>query len=164
MTDNPTPAQFRRISDFMPAYDKSHVKNSKIYHTGKECIEKDCHKPAGTYWSHLWCVDCNIARMRRIDAQFYSLMHGPVEKITGVAIRNEGIIYSLPSPSRHHHVIRYMNRKGFGPEHMIDQGFVTDKGRFVDRKEAALHARVSLQVPEIKKTDPQDELFSEDLW
>lgn len=49
--------------------DKNHEGNSKKYHTGKQCIEKGCNKPAGTAWSPYWCFDCNVERMRRIESQ-----------------------------------------------------------------------------------------------
>jgi hypothetical protein len=42
--------------------------NSSSYHTGKECIEPNCHKPAGTAWSPYWCFKCNVERIRCIDA------------------------------------------------------------------------------------------------
>lgn len=48
--------------------DPAHPGNQPSYHTGKECIERDCHRPAGTAWSPLWCFECNVERMRRIGA------------------------------------------------------------------------------------------------
>lgn len=48
-------------------YDAEHEGNSAAHHTGKPCIETDCDKPAGTAWSPLWCVEHNMARLRRID-------------------------------------------------------------------------------------------------
>jgi hypothetical protein len=44
--------------------------NSSKYHTGKECIEPDCHNPAGTWWSSLWCFECNAKRMDGISKSF----------------------------------------------------------------------------------------------
>ena len=46
--------------------------NGPSYHTGKPCIEPECNNPAGTWWSRLWCFECNVKRMRRIDAAFNS--------------------------------------------------------------------------------------------
>jgi len=40
--------------------------NSSKYHTGKECIEKDCDNPAGTAWSPHWCFECNTKRIDNI--------------------------------------------------------------------------------------------------
>lgn len=45
-----------------------HDGNSPKWHTGKPCVEKGCGKPAGTWWSPLWCFDHNTERMRRVSA------------------------------------------------------------------------------------------------
>ncbi|MGW1422677.1 hypothetical protein ACWAT4_21485 [Bradyrhizobium manausense] len=45
-----------------------HDGNSAKWHTGKQCIEKGCKKPAGTWWSPHWCFDHNVERMQRISA------------------------------------------------------------------------------------------------
>lgn len=53
----------------MHAYqDPAHEGNGAKYHTGKSCIERGCDRPAGTKWSPLWCFECNVERMNRIDA------------------------------------------------------------------------------------------------
>ena len=55
----------------MKAYqDRADPRNGPNYQTGKACIENGCNEPAGTWWSKLWCFDCNVERMNRIDAQF----------------------------------------------------------------------------------------------
>ncbi|HBN6266147.1 TPA: hypothetical protein L3N15_004128 [Vibrio parahaemolyticus] len=46
--------------------DPNHEGNSKKYHSGNPCITPDCDRPAGTLWSHLWCFECNVQRMRKI--------------------------------------------------------------------------------------------------
>lgn len=46
--------------------DPNHEGNSPAHHTGKPCIERGCDKPAGTAWSHLWCMEHNVERMNRI--------------------------------------------------------------------------------------------------
>lgn len=57
----------------MKAYqDKAHDGNSEKYRTGSTCIE--CDNQAGTFWSELWCVDCNIRRMDRITAQLENMI------------------------------------------------------------------------------------------
>ena len=53
-----------------PYRDYDHPWNSAQYHSGKECYEEDCHEPAGTGWSPLWCKFHNIERMDRINNQF----------------------------------------------------------------------------------------------
>lgn len=50
----------------MKYYDEHCEENSSKYHTGKECIEKDCKLPAGTAWSDYWCWKHNAMRMDRI--------------------------------------------------------------------------------------------------
>jgi hypothetical protein len=42
--------------------------NSSKLHTGKLCVE-GCGRPAGTAWSPHWCFECNVARIRKIDAR-----------------------------------------------------------------------------------------------
>lgn len=54
-----------------PWHDPDHPGNGPKYYTGKPCI--DCDRPAGTYWSHLWCQPCNARRMDRIDASLRRL-------------------------------------------------------------------------------------------
>lgn len=78
------------------------------------------------------------------------------------AIRYKGTVYSVPRPGRHHHVVLLMAMRGLGPETMHDQGFVTNKGRYVDRQEGVVIARNAGQI--IKKTSPDNYLFSEDVW
>lgn len=51
----------------VPCYDPNHEGNSAAYHTGKPCIEKGCERPAGTWWSKVWCFEHNVERMKRID-------------------------------------------------------------------------------------------------
>jgi hypothetical protein len=44
----------------------------------------------------------------------------------------------------------------------VDQGFVNQRGEFLDRHQALLVATIAGQL--IRKTQPADRLFSEDLW
>lgn len=85
------------------------------------------------------------------------------ETIEGAAIRHAGKIYSLPRPARHHDVIARVRGLGLGgPVSAHAQGFVTDRGRFVDRREACTIARLAGQI--VEKHGPRDVLFSEDVW
>ena len=54
--------------------DREHIGNSEKYHTGGKCIEQECNNPAGTAWSPLWCVDCNIKRISKISDQVNTLV------------------------------------------------------------------------------------------
>lgn len=71
---------------------------------------------------------------------------------------------SLPAPARHHDVIAYLAKRGFGPGDMgpARQGFMTTKGRFVDRVEAFDIAKRAGQL--LRKGQPGGRLYSEDLW
>ena len=51
-----------------PHRDPDHPHNSSAHHTGKNCIEQ-CGRPAGTWWSPLWCQPCNADRLGRISGQ-----------------------------------------------------------------------------------------------
>lgn len=64
----------------MKAYqDPENEGNSAIHHTGKLCIEVGCSNPAGTHWSPLWCMECNIKRIDRISGQLEGLIrHRPL--------------------------------------------------------------------------------------
>lgn len=62
--------------------DKKCEENSSKYHTGKECVENNCDKPAGTAWSPYFCVDCNIKRMEKIDESLRKLNHISLNEVT----------------------------------------------------------------------------------
>lgn len=82
--------------------------------------------------------------------------------IDRAAIKHAGMVHCVPRPGRHHDVIREMAKRGFGPECMHNQGFVTDKGHFVDRIEGLEIAKSADQI--VTKTYPDWMLFSEDMW
>ncbi len=85
--------------------------------------------------------------------------------ITHVAIRFNGVIYSLPKPNRHHDVIRYIIELT-GVEtvnsHGEDQGFLDSAGKYWNRSEALIIAKNNGQL---RKDRPiLNKLFSENLW
>lgn len=58
------------VFDMQKAYrDPDYPGNGPEYHTGEECVESDCTRPAGTGWSPYWCFECNVIRMDRIGRQ-----------------------------------------------------------------------------------------------
>jgi hypothetical protein len=65
-----------------------------------------------------------------------------------------GTVWSAPRPARH-----IVFGENYGD---IVQGFVLDDGSFVDRVEGLAIAKANGQM--IRKTQPEDRLFSEDLW
>lgn len=89
------------------------------------------------------------------------------ERIIGVAIKYaNGITCSLPRPNRHHHIIRALAAMGVDhptPASSV-QGFVTDSGRFVDRREAGRIADATGQAKRTVGSRVGGDLYSEDLW
>lgn len=86
-------------------------------------------------------------------------------QITGVAIKYDGVIYSLPAPNRHHNVIRHIREvTGDGIKGSDVQGFITDEGEFLNRKAAMALASVNGQLNRRADGYQGPELFSEDLW
>ncbi len=82
--------------------------------------------------------------------------------ITHVAIIFRGKVYSLPRPNRHHHVIQMIwDQTGLSVDNDT-QGFLDDKGNFLNRKQAKLHATDCGQI--INNTNHSVVLFSEDIW
>lgn len=90
------------------------------------------------------------------------------EKIIGVATKlqnaDEVTFLSMPPPNRHHDLILQIKKLRLDDPGPQAQGFVTNHGRWVDRVEAAKIARDAKQVMSRKRCDPQNELFSEDLY
>lgn len=76
--------------------------------------------------------------------------------------KKEAIICGL----RHHSIIRQLKLLGFEPGigyRIVDQGFITDKGVFLNRKDALQHA-IECKQPMMFRDESSSELFSEDLW
>lgn len=95
-----------------------------------------------------------------------------MERIQYAAIRWDGTTWSVPQPGRHHDVLKLIALCQPGVEHIGgEQGFVTTKGRFVDREEARQIAVAAGQLiascrgPDgVPYTREHRELFSEDVW
>jgi hypothetical protein len=90
------------------------------------------------------------------------------ERIFGPAILVEGaqIPVVLPPPMRHHHVLQHMKALGFTREQIFsaDQGFATDRQRFLNRKEAWHVAEAAGQIVRRDLVVPNGLLFSEHMW
>ena len=81
--------------------------------------------------------------------------------IDRVAFRLHDRVVSLPRPARHSALVAILAVTD--PDLLVQpnqQGFLTDSGEFVDRKQAKQIAVTTGQV----LPDGRDELFSEDLW
>ena len=89
------------------------------------------------------------------------------ETIAVAAIRQDGKVYSVPRPGRHHDVIRLIAEET-GEVVDGDQGFVTSTGRFVDRWKGFQIAKTAhqLNAAELKRRKARefDQLYSEDIW
>lgn len=82
------------------------------------------------------------------------------ERLVRAAILHDGKIWSVPAPGRHHHVILIMADAGLGPEAQRHQGFMTDTGRYVDRRDGLKIAEAADQI--IRRTgNADDQLYSE---
>lgn len=87
-------------------------------------------------------------------------------KITHVAIRFQGEIYSLPAPNRHHDVIRHITTTKPEVKSVTsrdeDQGFLDESGQYLNRRQALHVAEVMKQI--LPGKGKFYELYSEDLW
>lgn len=83
------------------------------------------------------------------------------ETITHVAIEYPEWTWSLPKPARHHDVIQWRKKVTGKSGSGMRQGFITSRGRFVDRVIGAEIAYMGKQIPHRK---PNGKLYSEDIW
>jgi len=85
-------------------------------------------------------------------------------KLTHVAIRFRGIVYSLPAPNRHHDVIRKILRETDATYVCNDeQGFLDENGTFLNRRQALVSAELLGQLKP-GTVIRAGQLFSEDVW
>lgn len=94
--------------------------------------------------------------------------------IVSAAIKINGAVISMPRPARHADILRQIkglhdpyDRPGWSYEVEI-QGFITDQGEFLNRRQAYDHAIRCEQGTPNRRTSPGnyqgEELYSEDLW
>lgn len=81
--------------------------------------------------------------------------------IISSAIQQNGLIFSLPYPARHHHILHLMADLGLPTPIKGKQGFLSSKGCFVDRE---LGAQIAIADGQIEKLRWPPDLYSEDLW
>lgn len=84
-------------------------------------------------------------------------------KVVAVAIKtiNDGEVFTLPSPARHHTLIKHMRDSDIDKRPFERQGFVLEDGSFVDRKEAG---KIAVESGQITHLSWPPKLYSEDLW
>lgn len=81
-------------------------------------------------------------------------------KIICAAIKTrDGKVYALKPPARHNDIFRWIYEEEPAQTHQTTQGFLTQKGKFLNRIAAAKVAFYFEQVGYL-----QYRLFSEDLW
>lgn len=84
-------------------------------------------------------------------------------KVVAVAILAEdGTVFQMPPPYRHHNIIRMMSDQGRSKRDMWDQGFVLSDGTYADRIEAKKIAVAANQL--LERASKLNELFSECVW
>lgn len=93
----------------------------------------------------------------RIDSQ--------VELVVAAAVRFDGAIIMFERPGRHGNCLNWLACHGIGRD-ARDHGFVTNRGRFVDRREAGRIVVASAQgsFGGNAENNPHGCLFSEDMW
>lgn len=87
-------------------------------------------------------------------------------RLTHVAIRFRGAVYSLPAPNRHHHVIaKIVAETGVDnvDVHDDDQGFLDERGTYLNRQQALVIAELLGQIKPGTVIRAR-QLFSEDVW
>lgn len=117
--------------------------------------------------SHGPCEICGVVSINNdvpSRALPRSKLAGPEEEIACAAIRYTDIgVLALPAPARHHTIMwTRLLIDGQRTGGVDEQGFLTTKGRFVDRAEGFRIATAADQI-ETKHGSP-GLLFSEDMW
>ena len=90
--------------------------------------------------------------------------------IVSAAIKINHLILSMPQPARHHDILRQISGlfdPRDRPSHSYEsevQGFLTDTGEFLNRRDAFKRANECGQSLLRRGGFAGDELFSEDLW
>lgn len=82
--------------------------------------------------------------------------------VLNAAILYNEVIFTLPRPNRHHHIVHAMHAMGLPKSANREQGFILSNGTWADRSLAWEIAKNANQF----KGKPHHEyhLFSEDLW
>ena len=82
--------------------------------------------------------------------------------IIAAAVRFQGVIFSMPRPHRHHHILHAQTGMGLRGLAHRDQGFLLSDGTYADRAAAWIIAKNAKQF----KGEPHhpEHLFTEDLW
>ena len=101
----------------------------------------------------------HLAIEQRINSQ--------VELIVAAAVRYDGAIITFERPGRHGNCLNWLFKHGITRDMARDHGFLTNRGRYVDRAEAGRIVQESDQgTPRLDPpgVNPNQHLFSEDMW
>lgn len=112
------------------------------------------------------CSRCNAAISAHGGPRYGSLCLKcvkPFARITHVAIWHKEHLIGLRAPKRHHDIINDPETPPEVAMHGI-QGFLTDEGTFLPRREAFVLAERNGQLNRRPGGYDGPELFSEDLW
>ncbi len=86
-------------------------------------------------------------------------------RVVAAAIWHKGVLYTLPAPARHHHIIDHiwiLSGDDFETVFTTGQGFVDQEGEFMDRRIARI---VAEDAEQLKPGVPgRSYLMSEDVW
>ena len=113
-----------------------------------------------TYTPLAWTTEKNIAISIATEV-FHADPERDVLTVKSAAIMHENIIYSIPRPGRHCHVIEKIAKLGFSIPIKGEQGFLLSDGTFVNRASAA---QVALAAGQCDKLVAPPNLYSEDIW
>lgn len=81
--------------------------------------------------------------------------------ITGVAIRCDNLLISLPKPNRHSDCYIYAKSLGVDISILKDQGFVTHTGKYLDRERSAKYLK---RIKQNTLYPIGNIVISEELW
>ena len=82
-------------------------------------------------------------------------------QIVGVAVQYQDLIFFLPKPNRHPHILHKMHEMGLPASAQREQGFILDDGSYLDRETSG---KLALQNGQITNMISPPWLTSEDLW
>lgn len=94
-------------------------------------------------------------------ARIKARIDGQEELVVAAAIRTEGVVVMVERPGRHGNCINFLHNRAPGVDYRAEQGFITNRGRFVNRQEAAAIVEASGQG---SGREGINGLFSEDMW
>lgn len=88
-----------------------------------------------------------------------------IPTVVAAAIENSGVVFTMPQPARHHHLIRAMAQIGVPtPINAFSKGgFVLSDGRYTTRRQAKRFAYNAGQITR-ERFQSQQVFCSEDLW